>query len=110
MLAHAYSPVTAAGNQAASPVSRPTWVGATYASGDGWNVADAGNLTAQVAEVPVRRLGTRGSAPQGTVGAYTVHLARIGPIGTRRERTRSRPIWTREVTATATSATLRIRK
>lgn len=43
--------------RAVIPVLHPTWVGATYASGDGWNVADARNLTAQVAEVAVRRLG-----------------------------------------------------
>jgi hypothetical protein len=35
----------------------PTWSGATYAAGDGWNVADARNLTAEVAELVVRRLG-----------------------------------------------------
>ncbi|NJC73037.1 hypothetical protein HC031_25460 [Planosporangium thailandense] len=39
------------------PVLHPTWVGATYAAGDGWNVADARNLTAQAAELAVRRLG-----------------------------------------------------
>jgi hypothetical protein len=39
------------------PVVHPTWSGATYAAGDGWNVADARNLTAEVAELVVRRLG-----------------------------------------------------
>jgi hypothetical protein len=44
--------------KAVVPVLHPTWVGSTYASGDGWNVADARNLTPQVAETAVRRLGT----------------------------------------------------
>jgi hypothetical protein len=43
--------------RAVIPVLHPTWVGATYAAGDGWNVADARNLTAKPAEVAVRRLG-----------------------------------------------------
>jgi hypothetical protein len=40
------------------PVLHPTWVGATYAAGDGWVVADARNLTARVAELAVKRLGS----------------------------------------------------
>ncbi|OLB78574.1 MAG: hypothetical protein AUI14_12795 [Actinobacteria bacterium 13_2_20CM_2_71_6] len=43
--------------RAVIPVLHPTWVGASYAAGDGWNVADARNLTAHVAELAVRRLG-----------------------------------------------------
>jgi hypothetical protein len=44
--------------RAVIPVLHPTWSGATYAAGAGWNVADAKNLTAQAAELAVRRLGT----------------------------------------------------
>jgi hypothetical protein len=44
--------------RAVIPVLHPTWVGATYAAGDGWNVADATNLTPHVAELAVRQLGT----------------------------------------------------
>jgi hypothetical protein len=43
--------------RAVIPVLHPTWVGATYAAGDGWNVADARNLTAKVADLVVQRLG-----------------------------------------------------
>ena len=43
--------------KAVIPLLHPTWVGATYAAGDGWNVADARNLTAKSAELAVRRLG-----------------------------------------------------
>jgi hypothetical protein len=43
--------------RAVIPVLHPTWVGATYAAGDGWNVADARNLTAKVADLAVQRLG-----------------------------------------------------
>jgi hypothetical protein len=44
--------------QAVIPVLHPTWSGATYAAGDGWNVADARNLTAGIADLAVQRLGT----------------------------------------------------
>jgi len=44
--------------QAVIPVLHPTWTGATYAAGDGWNVADARNLTAAIADLAVQRLGT----------------------------------------------------
>jgi hypothetical protein len=40
------------------PVLHPTWVGAAYAAGDGWGVADTTNLTPAAAEAAVRRLGT----------------------------------------------------
>jgi len=43
--------------RAVIPVLHPTWVGATYAADDGWNVADARNLTAKVADLAVQRLG-----------------------------------------------------
>ena len=43
--------------QAVIPVLHPTWSGATYAAGDGWNVADARNLTPQIATLAVQRLG-----------------------------------------------------
>jgi hypothetical protein len=43
--------------QAVIPVLHPTWSGATYAAGDGWNVADARNLTAETATLAVQRLG-----------------------------------------------------
>lgn len=43
--------------RAVIPVLHPTWSGASYAAGEGWNVADAKNLTAQAAELAVRRLG-----------------------------------------------------
>jgi hypothetical protein len=39
------------------PVLHPTWVGAATATGEGWNVADATNLSPQIAEAVVRRLG-----------------------------------------------------
>jgi hypothetical protein len=39
------------------PVVHPTWVGAATAAGDGWNVADATNLSPKVAETAVMRLG-----------------------------------------------------
>jgi hypothetical protein len=39
------------------PVLHPTWSGAAYASGDGWNVADTRNLTPQTATEVVTRLG-----------------------------------------------------
>ncbi|MFB9183133.1 hypothetical protein ACFFX1_33790 [Dactylosporangium sucinum] len=44
--------------EAVIPVLHPTWSGATYAAGDGWNVADARNLTPEIAELAVQRLGT----------------------------------------------------
>ncbi|MEV0563161.1 hypothetical protein [Dactylosporangium sp. NPDC050588] len=40
------------------PVVHPTWQGATYAAGEGWNVADARNLTPETATLVVQRLGT----------------------------------------------------
>ncbi|GAB3826426.1 hypothetical protein ACFPIJ_06500 [Dactylosporangium cerinum] len=40
------------------PVVHPTWEGATYAAGEGWNVADARNLTPETATLVVQRLGT----------------------------------------------------
>ncbi|WP_432834192.1 hypothetical protein [Dactylosporangium sp. CA-092794] len=43
--------------QAVIPVLHPTWSGATYAAGDGWNVADARNLTPEIATLVVQRLG-----------------------------------------------------
>lgn len=43
--------------QAVIPVLHPTWRGATYAAGDGWNVADARNLTPEIADLAVQRLG-----------------------------------------------------
>jgi hypothetical protein len=43
--------------KAVIPILHPTWVGATYAAGTGWNVADARNLTASAAELAVQRLG-----------------------------------------------------
>jgi len=43
--------------RAVIPILHPTWVGATYAAGSGWNVADYRNLTAAVAELAVRILG-----------------------------------------------------
>jgi hypothetical protein len=43
--------------QAVIPVLHPTWSGATYAAGDGWNVADARNLTLEIATLAVQRLG-----------------------------------------------------
>jgi hypothetical protein len=43
--------------QAVIPVLHPTWSGATYAAGDGWNVADARNLTPAIADLAVTRLG-----------------------------------------------------
>lgn len=39
------------------PVLHPTWVGAAYASGEGWSVADTTNLSPAAAEAAVRRLG-----------------------------------------------------
>ncbi|MER7273406.1 hypothetical protein ABT369_03010 [Dactylosporangium sp. NPDC000244] len=39
------------------PVLHPTWSGASYASGDGWNVADTRNLTPEIATEVVTRLG-----------------------------------------------------
>jgi hypothetical protein len=39
------------------PVLHPTWTGASYAAGDGWNVADARNLTPEIATLAVQRLG-----------------------------------------------------
>ena len=39
------------------PVLHPTWVGATYAAGDGWNVADSINLTPAAAKAVVLKLG-----------------------------------------------------
>jgi hypothetical protein len=39
------------------PVLHPTWTGAAYAAGDGWNVADATNVSPQVADTAVRALG-----------------------------------------------------
>ena len=39
------------------PVVHPTWVGAATAAGDGWNVADATNLSPEVAEAVVMKLG-----------------------------------------------------
>ncbi|UWP83268.1 hypothetical protein Dfulv_02895 [Dactylosporangium fulvum] len=44
--------------EAVVPVLHPTWRGATYAAGEGWNVADARNLTPEIAELAVQRLGT----------------------------------------------------
>ncbi|WP_432984339.1 hypothetical protein [Dactylosporangium sp. CA-233914] len=43
--------------QAVIPVLHPTWRGASYAAGDGWNVADARNLTPEIATLAVQRLG-----------------------------------------------------
>ncbi|MER7007965.1 hypothetical protein ABT297_33655 [Dactylosporangium sp. NPDC000555] len=43
--------------QAVIPVLHPTWSGASYAAGDGWNVADARNLTPEIATLAVQRLG-----------------------------------------------------
>jgi hypothetical protein len=43
--------------QAVIPVLHPTWSGASYAAGDGWNVADARNLTPEIATLVVQRLG-----------------------------------------------------
>jgi hypothetical protein len=40
------------------PVLHPTWVGAAYAAGDGWSIADTTNLSPKVAETAVKRLGT----------------------------------------------------
>jgi hypothetical protein len=39
------------------PVLHPTWVGAATAAGEGWNVADATNLSPKVAEAAVVKLG-----------------------------------------------------
>ena len=39
------------------PVLHPKWVGATYAAGDGWNVADSINLTPAAATAVVAKLG-----------------------------------------------------
>ena len=39
------------------PVLHPTWVGATYAAGNGWNVADSINLTPAAAKAVVAKLG-----------------------------------------------------
>ena len=39
------------------PVLHPTWSGASFASGDGWNVADTRNLTPETATEVVTRLG-----------------------------------------------------
>ena len=39
------------------PVFHPKWVGATYAAGDGWNVADSINLTPAAAKAVVAKLG-----------------------------------------------------
>ena len=44
--------------RAVIPLLHPTWVGATYAAGPGWFVADKVNLTAAPAEAAVRRLGS----------------------------------------------------
>ena len=54
--------------KAVIPILHPTWSGATYAAGTGWNVADARNLTAKAAEDAVRQLG------QGAT--YTIPAAR----------------------------------
>jgi hypothetical protein len=43
--------------QTVIPVLHPTWSGASYASGRGWNVADARNLTPEIATLVVQRLG-----------------------------------------------------
>jgi hypothetical protein len=43
--------------RAVIPILHPTWVGATYAAGSGWVVADTVNLTAKPAEAAVRQLG-----------------------------------------------------
>ena len=42
--------------EAVIPVLHPTWSGATYAAGEGWNVADARNLTPEIADLAVTRL------------------------------------------------------
>ncbi|HZC51068.1 MAG TPA: hypothetical protein VE441_01020 [Mycobacterium sp.] len=39
------------------PVYHPKWVGATYAAGDRWNVADSLNLTPAAAKAVVAKLG-----------------------------------------------------
>ncbi len=39
------------------PVLHPKWVGATYAAGNGWNVADSINLTPAAAKAVVAKLG-----------------------------------------------------
>lgn len=44
--------------RAVIPILHPTWVGATYAAGPGWIVADRVNLTAKPAEAAVRALGS----------------------------------------------------
>ena len=43
--------------RAVIPILHPIWVGATYAAGSGWVVADTVNLTAKPAEAAVRQLG-----------------------------------------------------
>lgn len=43
--------------RAVIPILHPTWVGATYAAGSGWAVADTVNLTAKPAEAAVKKLG-----------------------------------------------------
>ncbi|MFI5906080.1 hypothetical protein [Dactylosporangium sp. NPDC051541] len=43
--------------QTVIPVLHPTWKGASYAAGEGWNVADARNLTPEIATLVVQRLG-----------------------------------------------------
>jgi hypothetical protein len=43
--------------RAVIPILHPTWVGATYAAGSGWVVADTVNLTAKPAEAAVHKLG-----------------------------------------------------
>ncbi|NMO56011.1 hypothetical protein HH310_33130 [Actinoplanes sp. TBRC 11911] len=43
--------------RAVIPILHPTWVGATYAAGSGWVVADTVNLTAKPAEAAVKQLG-----------------------------------------------------
>jgi hypothetical protein len=46
--------------KAVIPIPHPTWVGATYAAGPGWVVADARNLTAKPAETGGTPAGRRG--------------------------------------------------
>jgi hypothetical protein len=43
-----------------TPVLHPTWAGAAVAAGEGWNVAGTTDLSADVAEAAVRRLGSGG--------------------------------------------------
>ena len=44
--------------KAVIPILHPTWVGATYAAGPGWVLADSRNLTAAPAELAVHRLNS----------------------------------------------------